>query len=140
MTANKNNLCIIRTGSIETVMGIFRIFFESIANTFDHVYFMDANKVFTSKINPDGKNSSVQYHCLPKTFDVISPVSLGECRKFLKSSNITVINSKSLLWKMWKRVKLSQMDLAKKRGAARGSYIRQQNNIYIYRPHEKRYR
>ena len=98
---SKKSICFIRSGKVETIVGLDGLLFEHFVKVFDEVFFLDVSKVFTSKFLCRQFDNDKEYHLLPGEFKVVCPKNLSELRGFLRSNNIVVISNFSETWPDW---------------------------------------
>ncbi|MHC4124671.1 MAG: hypothetical protein ACYSSI_13935 [Planctomycetota bacterium] len=102
MKLNKKEICFVVGGSLEMNMKMNTLLYEHFSNTFEKVFFLDVNKVFTTALEPlSSANNSKMYAKLPPNFEVVVPKNLSEFKRFLKSNNLVVICFFSETWKDW---------------------------------------
>lgn len=98
---NKKNICFIRNGSIAMAMPVWRNYFEYFAKTFENVFFLDISRVFTTSLRHGGIDNAKGYDMLPSSFKIVSPGSLSECRRFLRSNDMVAVCAFSETWEDW---------------------------------------
>lgn len=93
-------ICFIRSGSIRTIDALFHGLYEHFSKEFEHLFFVNVSKIFTSKFigDPDDDNA---HRALPATFTYVVPKNLSEFKKFLTSHNLVVICYFSETWPDW---------------------------------------
>jgi len=95
-------ICFIRTGDVKTLDGLFHDLHEHFSREFGHLFFVNVNQVFTSRL----------FHCksvskaeadgvLPANFTYIAPKNLAAFKNFLTSHDLIVICHFSETWRDW---------------------------------------
>ena len=94
------HICFIRSGSVKTIDNLFHILYEHFSKEFQHIFFVNVSKIFTSKLicDPDDVDA---HKVLPADVTYVVPKSLSEFKKFLTSHDLVVICHFSETWSDW---------------------------------------
>ena len=93
-------ICFIRSGNVRTIDGLFHSLHEHFSKNFEHLFFINASRIFTSKFFgiSDDENA---HHVLPANFTYVVPKSLSDFKRFLRSHDVVVICYFSEPWPDW---------------------------------------
>ena len=66
------HICFIRSGSVKTIDNLFHILYEHFSKEFQHIFFVNVSKIFTSKLicDPDDVDA---HKVLPADFTYVVP-------------------------------------------------------------------
>ena len=94
------HICFIRRGGVKTIDNLFHTLYEHFSKEFQHIFFVNVSKIFTSKLicDPDDVDA---HKVLPANFTYIVPKSLSDFKKFLTSHDLVVICYFSETWSDW---------------------------------------
>jgi hypothetical protein len=98
---SRKNVCFIRSGSVETIVGLDGLLFEHFAKTFENVFFLDVSRIFTSKFICGRYDNEGAYHKLPAHFKIVCPKKFSEAKDFLKSDDLVAVCCFSETWPDW---------------------------------------
>jgi len=98
---NKKAICFICWGQTgELLINRDRLLHEYFAKVFDNLVLLDVSNVFTTALKHGGSTIGSTDKLSPK-FRIVSPRSLSECKRFLRSDDMVAIHYFSQRWYDW---------------------------------------
>ncbi len=93
-------ICFIRSGNVETTCGLFKGLHEQFSKEFEHLFFINVSKIFTSKFIGDPDSNGAP-SALPANFTYIVPKNLSDFKRFLRFNEVVAICYFSETWPDW---------------------------------------